>query len=108
MDSTQRIRYAVQALHCTASPLVLLYYLIAAMVSICTLQSLKRPDKKKSQKPAIYFMLSIMMTYIVEASMLVFDTFNSQLRTSTTDSNVSIQASSCPLALSAYLPVDVP
>ncbi len=92
MDSVQQMQYANRVLHYTAPSLILLYYLVATTVSICTLQSLKRPDEKKSRNPAIYVVLSIMITYLGEASMLVFDTFNSQPRRSTTDSNVSIHA----------------
>ncbi len=92
MDSVQQMQYANRVLHYTTPSLILLYYLVAATVSVCTLQSLKRPDEKKPRKPAIYVMLSIMIIYLGEASMLVFDTFNSQSRRSTTDSNVSIHA----------------
>lgn len=103
MDSIQQVQYAIQVLHYTGPSIVLLYYLVAATVSVCTLQSLKKPDQRKPQILAIYFMLFIMMTYIGEASMLVFDTFNSQPRRSTTDSNVCIPVGSCSNSLSIRL-----
>ena len=76
MDSVQQIQYANQVLHYTTPSLILLYYLVAATVSVCTLQSVKRPDEKKPRKPAIYVIIFIMIIYLGKASMLVFDTFN--------------------------------
>ncbi len=103
MDSIQQMQYVIQVLHYTGPSVVLLYYLVAATVSVCTLQSLKKPNQRKPQTLAIYFMLFTMMTYIGEASMLVFDTFNSQPRRSTTDSNVCIPPGSCSNSLSIGL-----
>ncbi len=90
MDSMQQMQYAIQVLHYAGPPVVLLYYLIAATISVCTLQSLKKPNERKPQKLAIHFMFFTMITYLGEASMLVFDTFNGETRRSTTDSNVRI------------------
>lgn len=106
MDSIQQMQYAIKILHYTGPLIVLLYYLAAATVSVCTLQYLKKSNERKPQKLAIYFMLFTMVTYIGEASMLVFDTFNSQPRRFTTDSNVRIPAGCCFNRLSIGLNAD--
>lgn len=86
------MQYANRVLHYTTFSLILLYYFVATIISICTLLFLKRSNKKKSRNLAIYVVLSIIITYLEEVFMLVFDTLNNQLRKSTIDNNVSIHA----------------
>lgn len=107
MDSIQQMQFAIQVLHYTGPPVVLFYYLIAATVSVCILQTLEKSERKP-QKLALYYMLFVMVTYIVEASMLVFDTFNNQPRRSTTDSNVRVPAGNCSYRLTNGLNANIP
>ena len=88
MFSIQEMQYAIEVLHYVGPPIGLLYYTIATVISICTLQTYKNSNGRKIQKLAVYLMLSVGVTYFGEASMLVYDTFKGQPRTSTTDSNV--------------------
>lgn len=89
MGSSKQIHQTLVILHYLSPALVLLYFAVAAAISICTLQTLGNNGRKAPRKTILSVMLVIMLSYVSEALMLVVDTFTSEMRRTTTDGNVS-------------------
>ena len=69
MESTsnnEQLREAVKALHYVAPWAILAYYVIAAAVSVCTLQTIsaKIRGRKAPRKVILWIMFVVMVTYV--------------------------------------------
>lgn len=78
----------LQALHYIAPALVLAYFLVAATVSICTLQNLKA-SRSGPRRILVCLVSLIVVSFLVESCMLLTDTAVNGARHSSTDGNVS-------------------
>ena len=73
MEPVQQLQHAVQAFHYVAPAVVLLYYLITAMVTICTLQTTDAKDQRAPRKLIIFGMLVVILTYVSIAARTMND-----------------------------------
>lgn len=78
----------LQSLHYLAPALVLAYFLIATAISICTLQNLKA-SRTGPRKILLSLLSLVVISFMVEACMLLTDTAVNGADHSSTDSNVS-------------------
>lgn len=76
-------------LHYIAPAATLCYYLIATAVSVLTMQNLKIVNQKVPHKLLLLLMASVSVSYMIEATMLLIDTFTKNALWSSTDTNVS-------------------
>ena len=88
MAATERQQRFLQVVHYLAPGLVFAYFLIAATVSICTLQNLKA-RRAGFRKVLVCLVSSIVISFLVESSILLADTVFNSARHSSTDGNVS-------------------
>ena len=88
MTAFHGIQQALRVLHYLSPTLVIAYYVLAVAISICTLQSQKN-SRSSPRKALIGLSCLVLLSYGVEACMLIVDTFASNSRYSTTASNVS-------------------
>ena len=86
--ATKHQQHFLQWLHYIAPALVLLYYLIATTISVCTLQNLK-PGTTSPRRVLLSLVSLVVISYLVESCMLLTDTTINGARQSSTDSNVS-------------------
>jgi len=82
------LRYVLQMLHYFSPIAVIAYYMVAAVVSVCTLQNLKI-SSTGPPKSIFCFMSLVLLSYVLEACMLVADTLGNHAHFSSTDTNVS-------------------
>ncbi|KAL9070382.1 MAG: hypothetical protein Q9161_004941 [Pseudevernia consocians] len=85
--ATKQQQHFLQLLHYIAPALVLLYYLIATTISVCTLQNLK-PGTTSPRRVLVSLVSLVVISYLVESCMLLTDTTINGARQSSTDSNV--------------------
>lgn len=66
VSDSEQLREAVKAIHYLAPWVILAYYVIAATVSVCTLQTItaKTKDHKAPRKLILWVMLVIMVIYV--------------------------------------------
>ncbi len=83
-----RLRHSLQILHYFAPIAVFAYYQLAATVSVFTLQNLK-VSTPGPRKLVLCFMSLVLLSYVLEACMLVTDTVAKHAHFSSTDTNVS-------------------
>lgn len=82
------LRHGNQMLHYFSPIAVIAYYMVAAIVSVCTLQNLKI-SMTGPPKSVLCFMSLVLVSYVSEACMLVADTLGNHAHFSSTDDNVS-------------------
>lgn len=87
--ATKQQQHFLQLLHYIAPALVLGYYLIATMISVCTLQN-QKPGGISPRRVLVSLVSLVVISYLVESCMLLTDTTINGARQSSTDSNVSI------------------
>lgn len=83
-----RLHHALRILHYLSPIAVLAYFMLAGIVSFCTLQSLKASGVGP-RKAILWLMSLVLLSYVVEACMLLTDTLANHARHSTTGTNVS-------------------
>ncbi len=88
MAATDKLQQALQIVHYLSPAVVILYYILALTISICTLHNL---DSSRSRPRKILLRLTvvILLSYLVEVCLLVIDTLVNHGRLSSTDRNVS-------------------
>lgn len=66
VSNSEQLREAVKAIHYIAPWVILAYYVIAATVSVCTLQTItaKTKDDKAPRKLILWIMLVVMVIYV--------------------------------------------
>lgn len=69
---------------------VLIYYILASMISTCTLQNMKAHPGKMPFKVLLWLMILVVLSFVVEALMLIVDTVDNGARYSSTASNVRL------------------
>lgn len=71
-SSHERLYEAVRAIHYSAPWVILAYYVTAATVSVCTLQTIaaKIKDHKAPRKVILWAMMVIMATYVRELTII--------------------------------------
>lgn len=93
--ATHPVQDICRALHYIAPAATLLYYLITTTISVLTLQNLKGVDRKVPRQLLLLLMSSVLASYMLEALMLLIDTFTRGALHSSMDSNVSRMLPSC-------------
>ena len=73
---------------------VLTYYILASTISTCTLQNMKAHPGKTPFKVLLWLMILVLLSFVVEALMLIIDTIDDGARYSSTASNVKTLLSS--------------
>lgn len=108
MATTDKLRHFLSILHYLSPIVIISFYLLAATVSICTLQSLKA-SRIGPRQLLLWLMSSVLVSYIVEACMLLTDTMTNDARFSSTDSNVSnpLARSHCSWSDHLTSPIDL-
>ena len=64
MRSESELRHAEEVFHYVAPVVVLIYYFVTAMVSVCTLQTIKSKYQKGPKKFILAITALIMLTYV--------------------------------------------
>ncbi|KAL2046293.1 hypothetical protein N7G274_001740 [Stereocaulon virgatum] len=85
MDKLYGLRHM---LHYAVPAIVLVYYVLAITVSILTLQNLKFPNRKAPRKVLPQLVAFVLLSYVVEAALLLTETFANGGLYSSTDTNV--------------------
>ena len=73
---------------------VLTYYILASTISTCTLQNMKAHPGQTPFKVLLWLMILVLLSFMVEALMLIVDTVYNGARYSSTASNVKTLLSS--------------
>lgn len=84
----ERLRHGLELLHYLSPVAVFAYYLLATTVSVCTLQSLN-VSTTGPRKFILCFVSLVLLSYVLEACMLLTDTLANHALFSSTDTNVS-------------------
>lgn len=87
MAVSHELQHALHVVHYVSPAAIIAYYVLAVTVSTCTLQNLK--TRTSPRKILIGFTCMILLSYAVEACMLLIDTLANHGQFSSTDSNVS-------------------
>ncbi|CAD6570642.1 MAG: hypothetical protein ASARMPREDX12_003784 [Alectoria sarmentosa] len=87
MAATEQQQHFLQSLHYLAPALILIYFLIATTVSVCTLQNLKASGPGP-RKVLVSLVSLLVISFLVESCMLLTDTAINGARHSSTESNV--------------------
>ncbi len=69
---------------------VLTYYILASTISTCFLQNMKARPCKTPFKVLLWLMILVVLSFGVQALMLLVDTFDNEARYSSTGSNVRL------------------
>ena len=96
MEAPEHHHHALGVLHYVLPAILLAYYVIAQIVSICTLQKLKSRGRRIKRRPIVLLQCTVLILYIIEASLLVLDSLLSHPSNSSTDNNVRPLFISCP------------
>lgn len=83
-----RLRHGLEILHYLSPVAVFAYYLLAVTVSVCTLQNLN-VSTTGPRKFVLWFVSLVLLSYVLEACMLLTDTLANHAHFSSTDANVS-------------------
>ena len=86
IDKPQHLRHILSY---TVPGTVLAYYILALTISVLTLQNLKAQDRKTPCKVLLWLIALVLLSYIIEAGLLLTDTFANEALNSSTDCNVS-------------------
>ena len=86
IDKPQDLRHILSY---TVPGIVLAYYILALTISVLTLQNLKAQDRKTPCKVLLWLIALVLLSYIIEAGLLLTDTFANEALNSSTDCNVS-------------------
>ena len=78
----------LQSLHYLAPALVLAYFMTTTAISVCTLQTLKA-CRSGPRKVLVSLLSLVVLSYLVEACMLLTDTAVNDAHHTSTDGNVS-------------------
>ena len=89
MESAEHGRDALRVLHYVFPAVLLTYYIVSQIVSICTLQNLQSRGCKIKRRPIVLLQCTVLILYTVEALLLVLDSLLSNPSNSSTDGNVS-------------------
>ena len=95
MATSTGLHHIRNVLYCLVPATVLTYYILASTISTCTLQNLKAHAGKTPFKVLLWLMILVLMSFVVEALMLVVDTIDNGARYSSTASNVKSLLTSC-------------
>ncbi|KAI4169508.1 MAG: hypothetical protein LQ343_005648 [Gyalolechia ehrenbergii] len=87
-QSKTRMEIAQAALQYAAPVAVLLYYLLASAVSVCTLQNGRQRSQSRSWRAITYGIYFVLATYAVQTGLLIFDSLSTTPRISSVAANV--------------------
>ena len=75
---------------------ILAYYIIASVISVCTLQKWRASNGQGApRKFSLGFEFSVLVSYVAEACLLLIDTIAKDAQNSSTDANVSLCTPCC-------------
>ena len=89
MESPDPHHSALRVLHYVFPAILLAYYVIAEIISICTLQNLRSRGHKINRKLIVLLQCAVLTLYAIEAVLLVLNSSLSLVGKSSTDDNVS-------------------
>ncbi|KAL8937206.1 MAG: hypothetical protein Q9211_003802 [Gyalolechia sp. 1 TL-2023] len=88
-QSKTRMEAAQTALHYAAPVTVLLYYLGASAVSVCTLQNGRKHRQNRSRRATTYGIYVVLVTYAVQSGLLILDSLSTTPWISSVAANVN-------------------
>lgn len=90
MATSNGLHQMRNVLHYIVPTTVLTYYILASMISTCTLQNMKARPGKTPFKALLWLMILVVLSFGIEALMLIVDTIDNEARYSSTASNVRL------------------
>lgn len=90
MATSNGLHHMRNVLYFIVPATVLTYYILASMISTCTLQNMKARPGKTPFKVLLWLMILVALSFGIEALMLIVDTIDNEARYSSTGSNVRL------------------
>ena len=90
METSNGLHHMRNVLYYIVPATVLTYYILASMISTCTLQDMKARPTKTPFKVLLWLMILVVLSFGVEALMLIVDTIDNEARYSSTGGNVRL------------------